>query len=205
MANSEQLDHVPSRATRPNPSIYASSVESTAIRRVINLAVDCACAELDTLFPDGAEPSPKITEAFKHQLGEHIAAMLTGLPGYQSPLSVKLPPLLAGECVFGVPFSLPDVSGAGYMVFRPGMGQLLCASTAKFVRAEIREQPNDSSAYQGMRLWVVPGVQTLFPTFDIATRAALDNLLANGLSPQDSPLHIVGGVFDPGQQSYRVL
>lgn len=205
-------------ATRAvSPSLYALHVDDEDVQNIVDSAVRTACRELDALFPGVAPDGGKgISSNFQGLLTEHVKAMLTGVPQARHAYETALPPLLADDYVFGKPFELPKLQGAGYLVFSPSTNQVLSAYSGGFVglrKAKLETQFSDDEnclvttqkpgTYAGKIFdFGSSDVDVLFSTYDGATAIALKALRTAGEAPTSRPLTVLAAVFDDERNCY---
>jgi len=210
-------------------SCYPRHVDTPEVCDVIEESVRLACRELDQLFPGAAPDGGQgVSSNFQGLLVEHVRAMLTGKNHAQRSHHTELPVLLADDGVFGAPFSLPDIPGAGYMVVWPKENSILSAYSGRFLGAmqkpfklleTWRSLPlfedhavDGISRHSRPHLWAgrdiyfqSSDVDVLFSSHEAAVAAALKALDARGESPQKAALDIVGAVLTDEDNVYRFL
>lgn len=209
------------RSTRvldQDAALYALHVDDKEVEQVIDEAVHSLCRELDALFPGAAPDGGKgVGSNFQGLMVEHVKAMLTGKNGARRSHHTHLPVLLADDHVFGQPFALPDVQGAGYVVVSPTNNKVLSAYSNRFVpsfrgrsgegmyirmvplfdidKGGILSDDAPVSAYAGKELHFQFEADILFSTYEAATQAALKALRDEDESPATMPLKIVAASY----------
>jgi hypothetical protein len=209
------------RGSRPlnhDAAHYALHVDDKEVEEVIDEAVRAMCRELDALFPGAAPDGGKgVGSNFQGLMVDHVKALLTGKNHARRSHHTHLPVLLADDNVFGQPFSLPDVQGAGYVVVSPTTNTVLSAYSNRFVPAYrgregqgmfqrmvpvfdidkggVLQDDAPVSAYAGKELHFQFEADILFSTHEAATQAALKALRDGDESPASRPLKIVAASY----------
>jgi hypothetical protein len=200
-------------------------IDDPEVEQVVDEAVSLLCRELDSLFPGAAPDGGRgISSNFQGLMVEHVKAMLTGKNQARRSHHTHLPVLLADDNVFGQPFELPKVQGAGYVVVSPKSNEVLNGYNDRFVRAYrgregtghfarmvpvfnpdvggLLQEDADTREYEGVELHFQYEPDILFTTHEGAVKSALKALQTDGESLSSMPLKIVAAVYSGEKNCY---
>lgn len=154
----------------PTLPLHPRHIEDPDVQEVLDQAVQAACEALDRLFPGQPPEVRGVSSNFAGQLRSHMAAMLTGEPGYQATHRVALNKLLYCDADFGPQVRL-SAEADGYLAWREGTDEVL----------------------EGGRFRVMTKVEDLYTSREAAIEALRKYLAGEGELP--GPVRVVPGKF----------